>query len=86
MYACNILKIVKIMGTITTILSSKWFWIIVIASLAVVITPLLYILFVLYLPPPFNTIATIGIFIAWGFVAAYKDWIMSKRREEKQKS
>ena len=52
---------------------------------AIVITPFLLIILILNLPPPLNFLSTILIVIAWGVVAGYKDWIIAKAKEEKQK-
>lgn len=65
------------------ILTSKWYWIIVSIGIAVFLTPYILVLVILYLPSPFNAIMTIGIIIAWGIVAGYKDWIISKKKEER---
>ncbi|MEM2522845.1 MAG: hypothetical protein QXW82_06830 [Candidatus Bathyarchaeia archaeon] len=67
---------------IREILTSRWYWIIVLIGIAVFLTPYILVLVILYLPPPFNAITTIGIVIAWGIVAGYKDWLTSKKKEE----
>ncbi|MEM3699766.1 MAG: hypothetical protein QXL57_02720 [Candidatus Bathyarchaeia archaeon] len=72
------------MGLLGSILRSKYFWVIVIAGILVTLTPFLLVLALVWLPSPFNALATIGIFIAWGVVAAYKDWILSKIKESEQ--
>lgn len=72
------------MGLISSILRSKYFWVIVIAGILVTLTPFLLVLAIAWLPSPFNALATIGIVIAWGVVAAYKDWILSKIKESEQ--
>ena len=77
---------IKNMGSIRSILTSKWFWIIVILCSLVVVTPFVCLLIILLLPIPLNALATIGIVIAWGIVAGYKDWILSKKGEEERKS
>ena len=51
-----------------------------------VVTPFVCIMIILLLPTPLNALATMGIAIAWGIVAGYKDWILSKRGEEERKS
>lgn len=68
-----------------SLLSEKWLWIIIIAIIAIITTPLIVVYFILLLPFPYNTIATIGLVAIWGVVAGYKDWIISKRKEKKQK-
>jgi len=39
---------------------------------------------ILNLPSELRLVATIAIFISWGVVAAYKDWVKSKREEEEK--
>jgi hypothetical protein len=39
----------------------------------------------LYLPPIWALVATIGIIIMWGVASGYKDWIVSRRRELEEK-
>jgi len=73
------------LSTIWTIATSRWYWIIVTMTFAIVVTPFLLILLILSLPPPLNFLSTILVVIAWGVVAGYKDWIIAKAREEKQK-
>ena len=74
------------MGALRSILTSKWFWVIVVLGIFVVLTPFLFVLFIAMLPPPFNALATISVVLAWGIAAAYKDWILSKTKEEKPKT
>lgn len=71
---------------IREILTSKWYWIIVSIGITVFVVPYILVLVILYLPPPLNAIATIGIIIAWGIVAGYKDWLISKEKEKEAKS
>jgi len=52
---------------------------------AIVITPFVLLILILNMPAPLNFIATILIVIGWGVVAGYKDWILAKAKEEKQK-
>ncbi len=68
-----------------SLLSEKWLWIIIVAIIAIITTPLLVVYFILLLPFPYNMIATIALVAVWGVVAGYKDWIISKRKDEKQK-
>jgi len=67
-----------------SILSEKWFWIIVISVLLVVSIPLVVVWVILQLPFPYNLIATILIVITWGVASGYKDWVMTKRKEEEK--
>ena len=68
-----------------SLLSEKWLWIIILAIIAIITTPLLVVYVILMLEFPYNTIATIALVAVWGVVAGYKDWIISKRKDEKQK-
>lgn len=72
-------------STIWIILTSKWFWIIVSLTLFGVLTPLIFILSLLYIPFPYNSLVIILLVICWGIVAGYKDWIISKKREEERR-
>jgi glucan phosphoethanolaminetransferase (alkaline phosphatase superfamily) len=67
------------MSEIKDILSEKWFWIIVISLVAILVGSMLIVLIIVLLPPPFNAILTICIIIAWGVVAGYKEWLKEKK-------
>lgn len=69
-----------------SILAEKWLWILIVALILITLVPLVMVLVILILPFPFNTLATILVVLGWGVVAGYKEWIISKRKEEKQKS
>jgi len=34
------------------------------------------------LPAPFNMVAVICLVLAWGVAAGYKEWVLSKTKEE----
>lgn len=63
----------------------KWVLITLIAAVAVIVIPLIVIWIMLQLPSEFALIATILLIILWGVASGYKDWVMSKRREEENK-
>jgi hypothetical protein len=67
------------------ILREKWFWIIVIAIAMVYLLPFVIVGLILSLPPILRLILTILIIAAWGIVAGYKEWVITKRKEEEQK-
>lgn len=67
------------------ILSEEWFWIIVLAFMAILIGPLVVVWIVLALPAELKVVATILIVVGWGVAAGYKDWIQDKRREEEKR-
>lgn len=73
------------MSSVRSILSSKWFWIIVLIGCLVLLTPFILVFIILLLPFPYNTIATAGIIVAWGIVAGYKDWVLAKKKEMEKK-
>jgi hypothetical protein len=73
------------LSVLWSIVTSRWYWMIVAMAGAIVITPFLLIILIINLPPPLNFLSTILIVIAWGVAAGYKDWIIAKAKEEKQK-
>lgn len=68
----------------SSILSEKWLWIIIFAVIMIVAFPLLIVYIILLLPFPFNTLATILLIIGWGIAAGYKEWIISKEKEQQE--
>jgi len=67
------------------IVFNKWVWILITLLITVCVLPLLIIWLILFLPSPYNAIATISIIISWGLVAGYKEWILFKKEEELKK-
>ncbi len=68
------------------VLSDAWFWMIVISAFLIIIIPLIVIWTIFYLPPELKLVATICLVILWGVVSGYKDWVISKRKSEEEKS
>lgn len=66
------------------IFREKWYWFIVIGVTLVFILPLIIVWTILNLDPTIRLIVTILLITAWGITSGYKDWIISKRKEEKQ--
>jgi len=66
----------------SSILSEKWFWILIMVLLAILVLPFVIVWIILLLPPPFNAVATVLIILGWGIAAGYKEWIMSKEKEQ----
>lgn len=64
---------------------NRWLWITILAMCTIMIGPLITVYAVLAMPPEFRGLATILILVSWGFAAGYKDWVISKRREERLK-
>jgi hypothetical protein len=60
----------------------RWFFITVVAVTLVLIVPLIVVWLILQVDPELRLVATIAIIVAWGVVSGYKDWIISKRKEE----
>jgi len=50
--------------------------------LAILVLPFVIVWIILLLPPPFNAVATVLIILGWGIAAGYKEWIMSKEKEQ----
>jgi len=74
------------LATIWSILTSKWYWIIITAATAIIVTPFLIVLLLLSLTAPWNFIAIILILAGWSIAAGYKDWILAKVKEEEKKA
>lgn len=57
-----------------------------ISMILVLLGPLIVVWLVLQLSPELRLVATIVIIVVWGVVSGYKDWIISKRKEEENVS
>lgn len=68
------------------ILSEEWLWIIILALAAILVLPFVIIWVVLLLPAELKILATVFIVVGWGVAAGYKDWLVTRRREEESKS
>ena len=66
--------------------SDRWFWITVISVLLVLVVPLAVVWLILQVPPEIRIVATISIIVMWSVVSGYKDWIVSKRKEEEKRT
>lgn len=69
----------------SSILFEKWLWLVILSLIIILVGPLLIVFFILLLPFPFNMISTILLVLGWGITAGYKEWIITKRKEEKKK-
>jgi len=68
------------------LLLNWWLWITIASLIIIVIGPLVVISVILSLPSPeLRGIATIMIIVGWGVAAGFKDWVVSKRNEERTK-
>jgi hypothetical protein len=59
----------------------KWAWITVLSVVLVMVVPLVLVWLILQMPGIFRLVATIAIFVVWGIVSGYKDWVVSKHKE-----
>jgi hypothetical protein len=60
----------------------RWFFITVVSVTLVLIVPLVVVWLILQVGPELRFVATVAIIVAWGVVSGYKDWIISKRKEQ----
>jgi len=63
----------------------RWFWIILVALISIVIIPFLIIWLLITLPPLLSMFISIFLILSWGVVAGYKEWVLFKEEEEKHK-
>lgn len=67
------------------VLFNEWLWIIIGISIAIMITPMVIIVALFYLPPYLAAVAVTLIAIGWGIAGGYKEWASHKQREEEVK-
>jgi len=63
------------------LLLNKWLWITIFGCWLVMIGPVIFVYFMLFLPPPIKMIVFFGIIVGWGVAGGYKDWVMARRKE-----
>lgn len=68
------------------LLLNKWYWIIVFGCFAVIIGPLITIYIILFLPSTIKAVMVFGIIIGWSIAGGYKDWVKTRRKEQKLQS
>jgi hypothetical protein len=67
------------------IFQEKWFWIIVLVMISIILLPFIIVGVILNLPSPeLRLVATIGIVLSWAVAGAYREWLKSKREEEER--
>lgn len=66
------------------IFKEKWFWIIILACVTVILVPFIIVSIMLSLPPIYKIIGTVLLVVFWGAAGAYKDWTKEKREAEKK--
>lgn len=68
-----------------SLLKEKWLWIIIVSLIFMVLFSFTLVWILLLLPEPFNLAAFMTFIIAWGIASGYKDWILSRKKEETKK-
>jgi hypothetical protein len=66
------------------IFKEKWFWIVVLALITIILTPFIIVGVMLNLPPIFRVVGMVLLVLCWGVAGAYKEWTKSKREEEEK--
>ena len=66
------------------IFKEKWFWIIFLACVSIILVPFILVTIILGLPPILRVVATVLLVVSWGVAAAYKDWMKEKHEQEKE--
>lgn len=62
----------------------KWFWLILLALVSIILVPFILLTIILNLPPILRVVATVFLVVTWGVAAAYRDWLREKREQEKK--
>lgn len=62
----------------------KWFWLILLALVSVILIPFILVTIILNLPPILRVVATVFLVVGWGVAGAYRDWLREKREQEKK--
>ena len=69
-----------------SVFKEHWFWLIVIFATMIVSVPFIVIYVVLLLPPIWGpAFFMVAMIVVWAVVSGYKDWVISKRKEEEEK-
>jgi membrane protease YdiL (CAAX protease family) len=69
---------------VASLLREKWVWIIIAMLIAIVVLPMVVVLFILELPAPLRLASLIGLVFCWALASAYKEWTKDKREEEEK--
>jgi hypothetical protein len=67
----------------SSIIREKWVWIIIGASIALGVVPLLVILLLFEVPGFLGAFLVWAIIFSWGIAAGYKDWVVDRRKRER---
>jgi hypothetical protein len=74
------------MSIAKAILTSGWFWTIVILITLIMVLPFIFILLILMIDHPLlRAAATLTIVICWGAAAGYADWVLAKNKRERKR-
>lgn len=65
----------------TWLFRERWFWIVFLALVTIILAPFIVVSVILSLPPIFRLVSMIVLVVCWGVAGAYKEWIKSKREE-----
>jgi len=68
----------------TSLLTEKWLWAIILALIVIIIGPILIIWAILALPGEIKLVVTILIVVGWGVAAGYRDWLKERRQREEE--
>jgi len=69
-----------------SIINDKWFWFTVLSVIAIVVLPLIVVLFLIQLPNELKLVSMIGLIVIWGVVSGYKDWVIARRKETEERA
>ena len=72
------------MTILAWIFKEKWFWIIFLAMVSIILVPFIFVTIILGMPPILRVVATVLLVVCWGVAGAYKDWMKEKREQEKK--
>jgi len=66
------------------LLKEVWLWIIVFSLIFILVGPFVVIFIIMQLPQQMKIVVVVFIIVGWGVAKGYKDWILYKRKKEKQ--
>jgi hypothetical protein len=69
---------------LTWIFREKWFWVIVLALITIILTPFIIVAVMLDLPPILRLVGMVLLVVCWGVAGAYREWTKRKREEEEK--
>lgn len=69
-----------------SIIYDKWFWFTILSVIAIIVLPLIVVMFLIQLPGELKLISMIALIVIWGIVSGYKDWVIARRKENEQRA